>query len=178
MGPLETNRARYLDKLGVCMDSAAPRIRQAMQAVLTLRQQHAANPSLRTAVLEVKRFQAQRFRATYADLLQDVRYRQAAVFFLDELYGDSDYERRDQQFARIANTIAHLFPVAVADTAAPLAEVHALTKKLDHQMAWCWLGTDTAGLPQRYTKRWRVADRPRHSNNCRRYCISARSWIA
>lgn len=161
MGPLETNRARYLDKLGVCMDSAAPRIRQAMQAVLALRQQHAANPSLRTAVLEVKRFQAQRFRASYADLLQDARYRQAAVFFLDELYGDSNYERRDQQFARIANTIARLFPLAVADTAATLAEVHALTEKLDHQMALCWLGTDAASLPQRYIKCWRgVADRP------------------
>jgi len=160
MGPWETNRARYLDKLGVFMDSAAPRIRQAMQAVVALRQYHAASPSLRTAVLEVKRFQAQRFRATYADLLQDPRYRHAALFFLDELYGDRDYERRDQQFARIANTIARLFPVAVADTAATLAEVHALTEKLDHQMALCWLGTDAPGLPQRYIKCWRaVADR-------------------
>ena len=160
MGPWETNRARYLDKLGVFMDSAAPRIRQAMQAVVALRQHHAASPSLRTAVLEVKRFQAQRFRATYADLLQDPRYRHAALFFLDELYGDRDYERRDQQFARIANTIARLFPVAVADTAATLAEVHALTEKLDHQMALCWLGTDAASLPQRYIKCWRaVADR-------------------
>jgi len=142
------------------MDSAAPRIRQAMQAVLALRQHHAASLSLRTAVLEVKRFQAQRFRATYADLLQDPRYHHAALFFLDELYGDRDYERRDQQFARIANTIARLFPTAVADTAATLAEVHALTEKIDHQMAVCWLGTDAPGLPQRYIKCWRaVADR-------------------
>ena len=48
--------------------------------------------------------------------------------FLDELYGDWDCERRDQQFARISNTIARLFPVAVADTPATLDEVHASTE--------------------------------------------------
>lgn len=76
------NRARYLDKLGVYMDSAAPRIRQAMQAVAVLRQRHARNPLLHAALLDVKRFQARRFRGTYADLLQNPRYRQAAIFFL------------------------------------------------------------------------------------------------
>ena len=161
MVPSPFNRARYLDKLGVYMDSAAPRIRQAMQAVSVLRQRHAANPSLHAALLEVKRFQARRFKATYADLLRSPRYRQAAMFFLDELYGDSNYEQRDQQFARIASTIARLFPVAVADTAATLAEVHALTEKLDDQMALCWLGTEGTGLPQRYIRCWRtVADQP------------------
>ena len=109
----------------------------------------------------MKRFQARRFRATYADLLQNPRYQQAALFFLDELYGDGNYERRDHQFARIANTIARLFPVAVADTAATLAEVHALTEKLDDQMAQCWMGADVPDLPQRYIRCWRsVANRP------------------
>ena len=161
MAPSQFNRARYLDKLGVYMDSAAPRIRQAMQAVAVLRQRHARNPLLRAALLDVKRFQARRFRATYADLLQNPRYQQAALFFLDELYGDGNYERRDHQFARIANTIARLFPVAVADTAATLAEVHALTEKLDDQMAQCWMGADVQDLPQRYIRCWRtVANRP------------------
>lgn len=161
MAPSQFARARYLDKLGVYMDSAAPRIRQAMQAVSVLRRRHAANPSLHAALVEVKRFQARRFRATYADLLKIPRYRQAALFFLDELYGDRNYEQRDHQFARIANTIARLFPVAVADTAATLAEVHALTEKLDDQMALCWLGTDAPDLVQRYIQCWRaVADRP------------------
>ena len=48
--------------------------------------------------------------------------------FLDELYGDWDYERRNQQFARISNTIARLFQVAVADAVATLDEVHASTE--------------------------------------------------
>jgi hypothetical protein len=132
-----------------------------MHAVAALRQRHAENPSLHAAVFEVKRFQAGRFKATYADLLQNARYRQAALFFLNELYGDSNYEQRDHQFARIASTIAKLFPVAVADTAATLAEVHALTEKLDDQMAFCWQGADVSDLAQRYIRCWRaVADRP------------------
>ena len=160
MGYSQFNRARHLDKLGVYMDSAAPRTRQAMQTVFALRQRLAADPSLRAATLEVKRFQARRFRATYADLLQNPRYRPAALFFLGELYGDRDYDRRDQQFARIANTIARLFPPAVAETAATLAEVHALTEQLDEQMALCWRGSDASSLPLRYIKCWRaVADR-------------------
>ncbi len=161
MAPSQFNRARHLDKLGVYMDSAAPRIRHAMQTVAALRQRHAGNPPLHAALLEVKRLQARRFRATYADLLQNPRYRQAALFFLDELYGDSNYEQRDHQFARIANTIARLFPVAVADTAATLAEVHALTEKLDDQMALCWLAADAPDSARRYIRCWRtVADRP------------------
>ena len=107
------------------MHLIAPRIRHAIQAVLALRQHHAASLSLRTAVLEVKRLQAQRFRATYTDPLQDASYRVASLLCLDEFYCDRDYERCDQQLACIANTIGRLFPVTVTDTAAILAEVHA-----------------------------------------------------
>ena len=100
-----------------------------------LRQQRAGQPALAAANAAIKRFQAQRFQATYPDLLQSPRHRSAAHFFLHELYSDKDYAERDQQFARIANTIAKLFPQAVVNTAAALAEVHALTERLDDAMA-------------------------------------------
>ncbi len=131
-----------------------------MQTVSLLRHSRATDPLLDAACLEVKRFQAQRFRATYADLLHSPRYQRAAQFFLAELYGDKDYAQRDQQFARIANTIARLFPAAVVETAAALAEVHALTEKLDDLMARQWLVTAAPSLPARYIQCWRkVADR-------------------
>ena len=143
------------------MDPTAQTIRDALQAVSTLRQQHAGQPLLANASADVKRFQARRFRATYADLLQSPRYKTAAAFFLNELYSDKDYAQRDQQFARIANTIARLFPQAVVNTAAALAEVHALTESLDDSMARQWLTEDTAGDDvTRYIRCWRVvADR-------------------
>ncbi len=96
------------------------------------------------ANVAIKRFQARRFQATYSDLLQSPRYQTAARFFLHELYSDKDYEERDQQFARIANTIAKLFPQSVVNTAAALAEVHALTERLDDAMAHAYLALQTA----------------------------------
>ena len=152
------NRAPHLDKLGVYMDPAAARIREAMQAVSLLRRSRMADPELHAACLEVKRFQAQRFTATYADLLDSPRYQQAAHFFLNELYGDKDYAQRDQQFSRIANTIARLFPKAVVETAAALAEVHALTEALDDRMAQQWLLYRAGGQTARYIRCWRAVD--------------------
>lgn len=132
-----------------------------MQAVSALRLQRAGDAQLAQACLEVKRFQAQRFTATYADLLHNERYRRAAAFFLQELYGEQDYGQRDQQFARIASTIARLFPLAVVETAAALAEVHALTEQLDAQLARQWLAAPASNQQARYVHCWRaVADRP------------------
>ncbi len=150
------------------MDASAHTIHDALQAVSQLRQQHRAEPAVAQAGVHIKRFQAQRFQATYADLLHSPRYQTAATFFLHELYSDKDYAERDQQFARIANTIARLFPKAVVNTAAALAEVHALTESLDDQMARQWLA-DTLAAPDspagaRYIRCWRRVEdaRARH----------------
>ncbi|MDB5928550.1 MAG: hypothetical protein JWR60_257 [Polaromonas sp.] len=135
------------------------RIRDALQQVAQLRQQHAGNTALAYANAEVKRYQARRFRATYADLLRNPRYQPAASFFLHELYGDKDYTDRDQQFARIAQTIARLFPEAVVNAAASMAEVHALTETLDDLMARAWLAPPPqarqASESARYLSCWR-----------------------
>ncbi|MES2415679.1 MAG: hypothetical protein V4614_17940 [Pseudomonadota bacterium] len=145
------------------MDLSATRIREALQAVAQLRQAHAVDLALASAAADIKRFQARRFRASYADVLQNPRYKTAAMFFLHELYSDKDYADRDQQFARIASTIAKLFPQAVVNTAAALAEVHALTETLDDLMARQWLASlqshATLDANARYVHCWRlVAD--------------------
>jgi hypothetical protein len=163
MHATDCHRAPYLDKLRVYMDTSANRIHSALQTVARLRTQRAAEPALAAAVAEIKRFQARRFVATYADLLQSPRYKAATKFFLDELYGDKDYAERDQQFSRIANTIEKLFPQAVVKTAAALAEVHALTESLDDLMGRQWLtfvgGKRPSSDCARYILCWRaVAD--------------------
>lgn len=141
------------------MDSTAHQIHDALQAVSELRQQHAADPLLAQASADIKRFQARRFQATYADLLHSRRYKTAAAFFLHELYSDENYAERDQQFARIANTIAKIFPQPVVNTAAALAEVHALTEQLDDLMARQWLADKSASPVgsecARYIRCWR-----------------------
>jgi len=134
---------------------SARTIRDSLQAVFALRQSVAAEPGLRPALGEVKRLQARRFSGTYADLLRSPAYAPAARFFLQELYGSKDYSQRDEQFARIAGAIERLFPAQVAQTAADLAHLHALTEDLDVQMARIWLAqSGQLGEARRYALAW------------------------
>lgn len=87
----------------------------------------------------LKRWQAQRFRDTYADILQDRSMGPAALFFLTELYSELEYAQRDAEFARIAVTLERVFPQSVVNTACLLAQLHALSESLDACMTRAWL---------------------------------------
>ena len=145
------------------MNTPAEQIHNSLAVVARFTEARQGNAPLTAANRAIKRFQAQRFQATYPDLLESARYQTAANFFLVELYGDKDYSERDQQFARIASTIAKLFPQSVVNTAAALANVHALTERLDDAMARSYLAlqaTDHGQTDARlYIACWRqVAD--------------------
>jgi hypothetical protein len=141
--------------------SAAEQIRMHLQRVAHLREQ-SHNAGLASAVHQVKQLQARRFRATYADFLVQPRYAEATRFFLDELYGEHDFTERDTQFGRIAGAIERMFPDAVAELAVDLAETHALTETLDHQLATHWLAQDSScSEAERYVRSWRLTgERP------------------
>lgn len=136
--------------------SAADHIRMHLVRVARLREQ-AQTDGLQAAVDDIKRLQARRFRATYMDFLEHPRYAPATRFFLDELYGVHDFAQRDAQFSRIAGALERLFPEAVAQLAVDLAETHALTEVLDHQLSQHWLTLDSC-LPHedRYILSWRL----------------------
>src|SRR3990167_7686516 len=108
------------------ISQAAEQIRDHLAEVTRMRER-ARQEGLDAALHAVKRLQAQRFRATYIDFMDDRPRAPATRFFLDELYGDHDFSERDAQFARIAGTVERLFPPAVALLAVDLAEMHALT---------------------------------------------------
>lgn len=117
----------------------------------------AASPALQRRVQMIKAYQQRRFSHTYADLLAAPRYAGAAHFFLDELYGPSDFSQRDEQFARVVPALVRLFPQDVVDTVATLAELHALSERLDSLMA-THLTTD--GVDARtYVGAWRATGR-------------------
>jgi hypothetical protein len=102
----------------------------------------------------VKRYQQRRFELTYADLLTHPRYAGASNFFLDELYGPSDFTQRDAQFARIVPALVRLFPAEVVDTVHALAALHALSEQLDSRMGRV-VGDDPVGAV-RYAKAWQA----------------------
>jgi hypothetical protein len=144
--------------------NTAQTIREAVAEVERLRQESRDLPDIGRAVGHLKRFQARRFAGTYADLLASGPYASAARFFLEELYSDRDYADRDAQFARIASAVEKLFPRDVADTAAGLARLHALTESLDHAMARAVRladASDAGGYVQAWKSVGRREDRQR-----------------
>ncbi len=101
----------------------------------------------------IKAYQQKRFSRTHDDFLHDPRYRAAARFFLDHLYGPEDFSTRDDQFARVVPAMVRLFPDEVVNTVAQLASLHALSEQLDSKMA------DQLTTPldrQRYTAAWQA----------------------
>jgi hypothetical protein len=142
--------------------SASESIRTAVAEVNELRAQAAQQAPLRAAVAAVKAFQAARFRNTYSDLLATERFRPAVLFFLNELYSDKDYSQRDAQFVRIAGPLERLFPESVVDTAVSMAELHAITERLDAAMARALLamGTEAALDTACYVQAWKEVGHP------------------
>ena len=116
------------------MATFAADIAHHLETVAAERERRAASPVLLEKVTVLKAFQQRRFAHTYADLLASPRYGPAARYFLDELYGPKDFSARDAQFARVAPSIARVFPKEVAGTLDILSELHALSETLDTAM--------------------------------------------
>lgn len=116
-----------------------------------------ADAGLAAAVTEVKHFQHARFERTYTDLLANPRYTRAARFFLEDLYGPGDFTQRDAQFARVVPALVRLFPAELVGTVLQLAQLHALSERLDSAMA----AAAPAPLDARsYAHAWRAVGEP------------------
>jgi hypothetical protein len=89
----------------------------------------------RMALVAVKNWQATRLAATYADLLADPRYMDAANFFLHDIYGASDLSARDEEIKRMLPSLVRLLPKAALRTVVEALEMDALSEQLDHDLA-------------------------------------------
>ena len=116
------------------MSASAVAILGLLKVVDAERERRSADPGLNARVAALKAFQQRRFSHTYADLLASSRYGAVARFFLDELYGPSDFTRRDEQFARMVPSMVRLFPSEIVATVATLAELHASSETFDTAM--------------------------------------------
>jgi hypothetical protein len=129
-----------------------------LEAVAAERAQRTADPSLGERVVAIKHYQQRRFEHSYADLLAHPRYAGASNFFLEELYGPSDFTQRDSQFARIVPALVRMFPSEVVATVESLGALHALSERFDTTMA--------RALPQAvvdaesYARAWQLCGDP------------------
>jgi hypothetical protein len=129
-----------------------------LQAVALERSARASDVVLADAVSRVKSVQHLRFARSYADLMTHPRYCDATHFFLEDIYGPGDFSQRDAQFARIVPALVRLFPSEIVQTVAELAELHALSERLDTSMGRC-LGSATL-TAQLYGQIWRSVGKP------------------
>lgn len=135
------------------MNESGSKILACLGRVSHERELRAADAVLAGGVGLIKAFQHARFAATYSDLIDDARYRDATMFFLEDIYGPGDFSERDAQFARIVPALVRLFPREIVSTVAELGELHALSEQLDTAMGR-QLGT--AALDGRkYGELWR-----------------------
>lgn len=139
------------------MPTSAAAILAHLRTVERVRARHAQAPDLAANVAMLKTYQQRRFSLTYGDLLQNDRYGPASNFFLDELYGPTDFTRRDTQFARVVPALVRLFPSEIVDTVATLAELHALSETLDSTMAAQFHGADIGAVD--YIRAWQATGR-------------------
>jgi hypothetical protein len=98
------------------------------------RNRRATRPQLQAAVEALKQYQQLRFTRTYADLLGTQRYGEASRFFLDELYGPSDFSQRDAQFSRVVPAMVRVLPSELVRTLDLLAQLHSVSEVLDSEM--------------------------------------------
>lgn len=84
---------------------------------------------------EVRRWQAERLRRSFAHFLEDPSHRAAAEFFLSDVYGDHDFSRRDADIARVVPLMQKLLPDPLLASVADAIELGLLTHAFDLRMA-------------------------------------------
>ncbi len=84
---------------------------------------------------EVRRWQAERLRGSFDHFLRDPARRPAAEFFLEDVYGDHDFTRRDADIAKVLPMMRRLLPGKLLGTVADAIELGAVTQSLDLSMA-------------------------------------------
>lgn len=136
----------------------ARRILVELQTVEAERARRSADPVLGAAVAALKSYQQRRFARTYSDLLASERYAAAARFFLDELYGPKDFSQRDAQFARVVPGLVRLFPQEIVSTVEVLARLHAVSERLDSEMASHLVGQVVDA--RSYVRAWQLTGQP------------------
>lgn len=129
-----------------------------LDAVAAERHARHHDAALGRRVQRLKAYQQARFARTHADMLAHPRYGAAARFFLDDLYGPSDFSDRDAQFARIVPAITRMFPEEIVQTVDALGELHALSEQLDSRMAGHLPDTDWGRVE--YLHAWQALANP------------------
>ncbi len=79
-------------------------------------------------------WQGERLAHTYADLLEQSRYRPACLFFLDDIYAARDFSQRDHDLETMYEFMRRFVPDAISRPAALTIKLHRMTEALDRKL--------------------------------------------
>jgi hypothetical protein len=115
-------------------DIHAAHLRTQLLRAVTLRKAANADPALAQDRLALREWQAQRLARTHRDLLESKQSREAAKFFLADLYGPRDFSERDHELERVLPMVISFLPAAGVQTVALAVEVDAISEDMDQGM--------------------------------------------
>ena len=93
-----------------------------------------SEPEQRQRLRELQQWQSERLERTHADLLVDRRYREAAEFFLEELYATENAKARDRDLVRTQRIMERMLPRDALHALTLAVELEILSQELDAQM--------------------------------------------
>ncbi|MBV8464368.1 MAG: hypothetical protein JO218_00340 [Burkholderiales bacterium] len=94
------------------------------------RQEALSTPRMRLAA-----WQAQRLESTYADLRASERYAPATAFFLQDLYGPTDFTKRDRDAERVVSKMRRILPERAMAAIESAMHLNKLSLTLDEETA-------------------------------------------
>ena len=111
------------------------KLADALGRVIALRAELAADAQHKKRWMALKQWQIQRLRTTYSDLLATPRYKDAAEFFLEELYGAKDVDQRDTEAQKVAPKLASLLPARAIDALLLAVQLEEIAERFDIEMS-------------------------------------------
>lgn len=113
---------------------SARRLQRLLLEYHDFRQHKAVHPLLEHTFL-IAEWQAERLKATHADLYQHPGYRTGLEFLLTDLYAPAGMTRRDDNIDRVFPKMVKWLPGNLLDTFAGLVELNLITQQLDLELA-------------------------------------------
>ena len=94
-----------------------------------------SNPDQYPRLDELQHWQRMRLRATYDDLKSQDRYREACIFFLEELYGGRDMRERDRQLERVVPIMRRFLPAHLLHAIGEAMRLQWISMQFDAELS-------------------------------------------
>jgi hypothetical protein len=114
----------------------------------------APEAELTPRLAELRSWQSERLRRTYADLLADPQYRLACEFFLNDVYASQDFSQRDYDAERLHSILSEFLPESALQLLTDTIELNRLSAQLDQTLAEA-LESEAGPTPQAYARAYR-----------------------